>query len=246
MEAAKHALKVVLGQLDKETQLGIVVFSDAARDKWIYPLGPIDQKKLQTAINSVQSDGGTPLGEYMKIGADALLASMGKNRQGTYRLIVVTDGEAGDPNLVQEYLPDIHSRGITLEVIGVAMNSQHSLATQANNYKEADNPESLTRAIESLFAEVAPKDENNQNFELIAALPDDVAKQIVVGLTEPATHPIGELPPVAAPADGSQASVDVTQPIQSNPLPWNWIIGISISVVVIVVALGAAASANGY
>ena len=65
---------------------------------------------LNGAIDSITSQGGTPLGEYMKQGADALLDARKKQfGYGTYRLLVVTDGEANDAGLVDGYTPDIIS-----------------------------------------------------------------------------------------------------------------------------------------
>ena len=86
----------------------------------------------------------------MKRGADALLKAREKQfGYGTYRLLIVTDGEAGDPRLVESFTPDIISRGITIDVIGVEMPSRHTLATRVHSYRNANDPESLRQAISS-------------------------------------------------------------------------------------------------
>ena len=104
----------------------------------------------------------------MKIAADALLQRRSEQHYGTYRLLVVTDGEANDMDMLETYLPDILSRGITVDVIGVDMARQHSLATQVHSYREADNPQSLTAAIEEVFAESSDdSDAGESDFELL-------------------------------------------------------------------------------
>ena len=67
MSVAKDALKQVLDQIPDTTHVGILVFP---RGDWVYPLGPRKDSMLAGAIDSIQSGGGTPLGDYMKRGAD--------------------------------------------------------------------------------------------------------------------------------------------------------------------------------
>jgi hypothetical protein len=153
MSVAKDALKQVLGQIPDTTHVGILVFPTG---NWVYPLGPRKESMLTGAIDSIQSGGGTPLGDYMKRGADALLEARKKQfGSGTYRLVVVTDGEADDHQKVELFTPDIISQGITIDVIGVEMASRHTLAAMVHSYHSADDPESLKKAITEVFAEVA-------------------------------------------------------------------------------------------
>jgi len=59
--------------------------------------------ELKKAIDPISHGGRTPLGQYMKIGADALLAKKEKQHNyGSYRLLVVTDGEASDQRAVDK------------------------------------------------------------------------------------------------------------------------------------------------
>ena len=70
MTVAKDALKQVLDQIPDTTHVGVLVFP---RGNWVYPLGPRRESMLAGAIDSIGEGGSTPLGEYMKRGADALL-----------------------------------------------------------------------------------------------------------------------------------------------------------------------------
>ena len=195
MSVAKEALKQVLEQIPDTTHVGILVFP---RGNWVYPLGPRKESMLAGAIDSIQSGGGTPLGDYMKRGADALLEARKKQfGYGTYRLLVVTDGEAGDARQVEAYTPDIISRGITIDCIGVEMASRHTLATKVHSYRNANDPESLKQAILEVFAEVASGDAGQTGedaFELIADLPEATASAMLKSLSTSGNQPIGEAP----------------------------------------------------
>ena len=199
MSVAKDALKQVLEQIPDTTHVGILVFP---RGNWVYPLGPRKESMLAGAIDSIQSGGGTPLGEYMKRGADVLLNARRKQfGYGTYRLLVVTDGEAGDARQVEAYTPDIISRGITIDCIGVEMASRHTLATKVHSYRNANDPESLKQAISEVFAEVASGDAGpggENAFELIADLPEATASAMLKSLSTSGNQPIGEVPSMRA------------------------------------------------
>ncbi len=191
MSVAREALKQVLGQVPESTHIGVLVFP---RGDWVYPLGSRVEQRLNNAIDSIRSGGGTPLGSYMKRGADALLKARQKQfGYGTYRLLVVTDGEANDRNLVEGYTPDIISRGITIDVIGVDMESEHTLATKVHTYRSADNPDSLRQAITEVFAEVSSADTGQADedaFELIADLPKQTASEMLKSLSTTGNDPI--------------------------------------------------------
>ncbi len=197
MEAAKSALLTVLETLPDDARVGVVLLNGQTRDggSWVIPLGPVDKQNMREAIQSIRAEGSTPLGQFMKIGTDALLALREQEHYGTYRLLIVTDGEAGDRKLVNAYLPDIMSRGISVDVIGVDMAARHSLATQVNSYRSADDPESLVGAVREVFAETSGgADADESDFEMLAGFPLEVARAALIALSESGDHPIGEQP----------------------------------------------------
>ena len=205
MVGAKKALKAVVANTPEDTRIGLLVFGDNAG--WAYPLAPIDKGKLNQAIDGVRSGGGTPLGTYMKIGADALLEEREREHgYGTYRLLVVTDGEAGDPQLVRRYTPDILGRGLVMDVIGVKMDSDHMLKGKAHTYRSADDPEALTQAVSEVFAEVSVTGDDKVGadaFEVLDGLPDEFAMAALAALSASPgrNHPIGEQPPAPGGAE---------------------------------------------
>ena len=194
MEAAKQALTKVLEILPDDTQVGIALLNGRVNgDPWVIPLGPIDMPQVRKLLEKVRAGGGTQLGRFLKVGADGLLNKRGEEHYGTYRLLVVTDGEANDPKLVERYLPDILSRGLTVDVIGVDMDQAHSLATKVHSYRQADDPSSLTQAIQEVFAETsAASDAGESDFELLEPFPTEVAAAALQALSDAGNERIGE------------------------------------------------------
>ncbi|MDP3027050.1 MAG: VWA domain-containing protein, partial [Nanoarchaeota archaeon] len=181
IDAAKSGIYEVLKQVPDTTNVGILALiakdsTDYDKSRiWVYPLGKKDDAKLRKALELVEPYGNTPLGTFAKIGADRLIQERVKqHNSGSFKLLIATDGEANEEpsDRVDKYILDIISKGIRVDVIGVAMKSKHTLATNAHSYRRADDPASLTKAIkEVVLAEISPK----VNPELAKELNDDVA-----------------------------------------------------------------------
>lgn len=221
MQAAKQSLITVLDSLPADSQVGVVTLNGG----WKVQLGPINKAAAKKAIRSIGAKGGTPLGRFMKHGTDALLNARQKDHYGSYRLLIVTDGEAGDQELVEKFLPDILSRGVTTDVIGVDMQSDHSLATAVHTYRRADDPDSLTQAVREVFAETSANtsDAGEDDFDLVAGIPDEVAHAALEALAESGNHPIGGVGGVGTvrPAANSSSSASSTTN-SANPAPPPW------------------------
>jgi Mg-chelatase subunit ChlD len=202
MDGAKAALKEVLKNVPQSTRVGLLVFSAAnLTNDWAYPLGPRNDAELLQAIDRPIPRSGTPLGRYIKKGADRLLEERAKQfGYGTFRLLVVTDGEAEDRALVDRYTPDVVARGLTVDVIGVAMAGTHTLARKVHSYRAANDPASLQRALSEVFAEVGARTDTADAdvFALIAPIPSEVATAAIQALATVDNHPIGATPPSAA------------------------------------------------
>lgn len=221
IKAAKDALREVLQQLPATTHVGLLVFGGRLEDPWVYPLGPRDDQRLAAAINEPRADGGTPLGKFMAIAGERLLqARDAAYGYGTYRLLVVTDGEASDQKLVDRHTPLLLARGIVIDVIGVDMKSDHTLATRVQSYRRADDPESLKRALHEVLAEVGgPGDQDaaGDAFEVIAPLPDELALAMIEAIADIDNAPLDapkvkrsarqeQAPPGASAAAGAAAA----------------------------------------
>ena len=212
MDVAKEALVGVLSDLPAETRVGLAVFGGSkgrrgGGERFVYDLQRIDGEALRRELAQVEPRGGTPLGEFLKVGADRLLeARRAAGGAGSYRLLVVTDGEADDRRLVEAYLPDIRSRGVAVDVIGVQMSGDLPLAREVDSYRTVDDPASLVRGLREVLSEVPTVRRTGgdtagtltpeEAFATIAPLPDGAAQQMLAALERGADRPIGEVPTV--------------------------------------------------
>jgi len=196
MAAAKDAIREVLKTVPETTHVGLLVFSGIGiTDEWIQPLGAYNKDVLEAGLSRLGSSGNTPLGQYIKKGADRLLeARETQHNYGSYRLLVVTDGQANDENLVNRYTPEVISRGVTLDVIGVAMEERHNLSEWAHSYRTADDPASLQQAIQEVVAEVSVKGSDTSLFTSteLDGLSNEVAMAMIGAISKPPNHPIGQ------------------------------------------------------
>ena len=219
MNAAKSAIGSVLRQLPDDAQVGLAVLNGNGTP-WVIPFGPIDKANIEQQLNNVYPRGSTPLGEHMKIAADALLDARSKQFYGVYKLLIITDGEAGDPNLVERYLPEIQSRGIIVDVIGVDMVSDHSLATQTSSYRRADDPDSLAKAISAVLAEttVDSGDPGTNDFDLLEGFPAEAASAAITALANPSNAPIDQATSYQSDVASGQGSPSGSTParVQNN------------------------------
>ncbi len=219
MDAAKEALKEVLAKVPDGTNIGLLVFSGRnIRDEWVYPLGPKDTAKLIAAIDLPQPDGGTPLGRYMRIGANRLLEQREKQyNYGNYRLLIVTDGEAQDQAKIEQYTPEILNRQIRVDVIGVDMKTDHKLATDADSYRRADNPGELVAAVSQILAETGGTGtdiDGEDAFEYIAPLSSEVALDLIQRITTPPSNTAIETTTVKQMPSSQPKAPTTQQPIR--------------------------------
>ncbi len=188
MEAAKSAIADVLKQFKRDTKLGVLLLNGSlSKEHWVIPLEPLSVEKSTRLVKALRADGGTPLGDRIREGADALLKMREKQIFGNYRLLIVTDGEANDARLLAAYLPDVLSRGIIVDAIGVDMKQDHSLATQVHSYRRADDQAALQKAVEEVFAERDDSAGGNSadDFSLLEALDSGTAKEVINLLAKP-------------------------------------------------------------
>ena len=216
MDAAKDALVQVLKTLPQQTHVGVVTLHDGK--DWTVPLGPIDSGEMESSIRAITPQRGTPLGKYLKIASDSLLKLRESQRYGTYRLLIVTDGEANDRAQVENYLPDILARGITVDVIGVDMKSDHSLATKVHGYRRANDAASLSDALSEVLAESSGSNQTDtDDYESLDGISDAVALAMVHALGRVRNHPIGEREPAAIPTSDEQVVRRQSAPVGVSP-----------------------------
>ncbi len=241
MDAAKDALKATLNNLPENAQVGLLVFSaQNLDDDWVYPLSPPDMDQLLEAVYKPFPGGKTPLGAYIKKGADRLLEE--RERQygyGTFRLLVVTDGEAGDPRKLERFVPEAIARGITIDVIGVDMAGTHTLATKVHSYRSANDPESLARAVAQVFAEIGDTttgDTGEDAFDELADLPEELASAMLTALSTTQNMPLGQNPDFKAQSEPAPKA-PATATKKSGGKKSGRLFGLPISLVVVIVII---------
>lgn len=197
MTAAKFALIPALDKMSPDVRFGCVVFS-GNKNGWVYPLGDFDRKEIWDSVKDIAPGGQTPLGRYLKMAADELLKQREANfNYGTYRLIVVTDGEASDGDLMQRYARELVNRGISLDVIGVGMRRDHTLKSLANQYVAANDAEALQEAVTSFLAEVPDADLSGADSEdvydyLLLFMNNETTLAAIDALSQSGNQPLGE------------------------------------------------------
>lgn len=219
-EVAKQALVQTVNNLSEETNVGILTFQS-----WIYPISKLNKAQAIEQINNIKFSGATPLGAFTAYASEELLKFKNKNHYGSYKLLIITDGEAQDNGILNAIIPDVLQKGVTINAIGVNMSSRHTLATKVNAYRNANDPKSLNQAIKDSLAEVS--DTFQDDFESISSIPNEVGTAIVTGLTNSSTN-----------GDQSTSNEDQSQslPASSSGISFGTIAAI-FSIIALIVAI---------
>ncbi len=127
LELVKHALRLLVAQLDGRDTLSIVGFSNTAREV-LPPTPATASDTIETALFGLQPDGGTNAEAGLKLGyAQSLSGSAAPNAQK--RVIFLSDGVANmgqtDQNRLALEVKEYADQGVFLNTIGVGM-SNHS------------------------------------------------------------------------------------------------------------------------
>jgi uncharacterized protein YegL len=220
---AKAAINKIMATLPQTHHVGVLVFSDmkSAAGDWIVSLGPVSPVEIASALQKVKASGGTPLGAYMEKARKKLLETREKQSgYGTYRMLIVTDGEASDTKILKASTPKTLNNGIYMDVIGVAMKKDHYLAGRAHSYRRANDPKSLEQAIAKVFAEVggqADHPDTQEAFELIAPLPNDVISSALEGLSNLNQNQIPSVRTSSAQPRPLKNSSPPSRPVNNTP-----------------------------
>ena len=210
IEVAQKALIEVVSAVPDSTRVGILTF-----DGWAYELQRVNRVKMAKAVREIRPGGGTPLYEYIRAGATRLLKERERQlNKGTYRLVIVTDGAAGDDHLNRDgefrdgtpklgIMNDIARRRIGVDAIGLDMEGDHAISRliadkNLGTYMQGNDPKSLTKSLQQAVAEVtlSGQDTGEDTFKELDELPDEFFVVAIKGLTTNQNHPIGEKPPL--------------------------------------------------
>lgn len=158
IEQAKRAVSAFIAGAPEDLNIGLVVFDNVRpAGSEVVPLGrgPEQRTKLVREISMIQAGGGTPLGSAIQTGANALITQFQKQlRYGDIRLIVVTDGIAGDVRQFNESIKFAGVYHVPIYTIGFRIRSDHPLRQFSEAYFTAQDEAELLGAMEETLAEL--------------------------------------------------------------------------------------------
>ncbi len=150
IDGAKWALREFIKNVPRDANLGLYVFDSRARKERV-SLGPDNRTTFEDAVDDIEDGGNTPLARAIRFGTDRLVEQYKKQLgYGTYRLIVVTDGQASNIPDAVEYATE---RGMPIYAIGLCIGNDHPLRELAHSYRAADSAADLQRSLKEAVAE---------------------------------------------------------------------------------------------
>ncbi len=165
MDGAVEAVSKFINKIPDDAHIGLAVFDNnmpSHEFREALPLQADSKQAFMDEVVSIIPGGGTPLGECIQFGVDALVEQYKKQLgYGEFRLIVVTDGMSNGTVNIPEAAAYALQYRIPIYAIGLCMEEDHELRAYAMSYRDADNYEDLTKALEETVAETEHFDVEN-------------------------------------------------------------------------------------
>ncbi len=161
--AARAAFKGWLKQVSPDTNVGLAVVADNRIEVPVPPgRGDVNRRALAAAVDAARPGGETPLSTAVETARRALEARARLQQgYGTYRLVVITDGEhsAGfDPtDAVVEILAN-RNNPIEIHTIGFCIDDSALNLPGLTYYQSAADPDQLQRGLAQVLAETVAFD----------------------------------------------------------------------------------------
>lgn len=152
--------------------IGLIAFNTPGGAQLLHGLGSGDAhgRKIVDTIQGLVPDSGTPLSTAIEM-AEAELRSqfIRQSGSGTYRMIVITDGEASrgyDPTGTIRRIASDPTNPIEMHTIGFCISGRHSLKDpNAVFYVDANSPEDIVKGLNATQGESASFEPDDLNFE---------------------------------------------------------------------------------
>jgi len=156
IDGAKEAITRFLKNIPDDVNIGLMLFGTRGGEGYgeVLPIGSGNKDEFLKIISSLQPDGRTPLGEALLASIDKIIEQYKKQLgYGTYRIIIITDGEQTGIDLKQPCKYLAQHGFIGLYSIGLCMKSSHTLKKYSLSYRDANNYEELEQALIEATAE---------------------------------------------------------------------------------------------
>lgn len=128
LEMVKHAIRLLVTQLDQYDKIAIVKFSTDAQK--VLGLTPVtDRAAIESAIMPLAPEGSTNSNAGLELGYGIAVGGLDPN--ATNRVVFLSDGVANvgetDPAKIAERVKPMREKGIYLNTIGVGMNNHNDV-----------------------------------------------------------------------------------------------------------------------
>lgn len=156
IDGAKEAVTRFMKNIPDDVNIGLMLLGTRSGDDYAeaLPLASGNKEDFLKIINSLQPSGGTPLGEALSASVDKIVEQYKKQLgYGTYRIIIITDGEQTGIDLKKPCNYLAQHGFIGLYSIGLCMKSSHTLKKYSLSYRDANNYEELEQALVEATAE---------------------------------------------------------------------------------------------
>ena len=156
IDGAKEAVTRFMRNIPDDVNIGLMLFGTRTGDDYgeALPIASGNKEEFLKIINSLEPNGKTPLGEALLASVDKIIEQYKKQLgYGTYRIIIITDGEQTGIDLKQPCNYLARHGFIGLYSIGLCMKSSHTLKKYSLSYRDANNYEELEQALVEATAE---------------------------------------------------------------------------------------------
>ena len=156
IDGAKEAVTRFMKNIPDDVNIGLMLFGTRVGDDYgeALPIASGNKANFLKIINSLQPSGRTPLGEALLASVDKMIEQYKKQLgYGTYRIIIITDGEQTGIDLRQPCNYLAKHGFIGLYSIGLCMKSSHTLKRYSLSYRDANNYSELVKALVEATAE---------------------------------------------------------------------------------------------
>ena len=155
---AKAACSTFVKSLPENINVGLIVFDSNRRADHdfteVIPLSPINKQKLLSAIQAINPNGGTPLGEAIVFAINKLKEQRKKQMgYGEFRLIVLTDGKANGRVEIKDAGLLAMQKAVPVYTIGFKMDSDHELYKFSIWHAAANTQEELVKGLQETVSE---------------------------------------------------------------------------------------------
>ena len=159
IDGARTAIYQFLEKVPDDVNIGLLflgVTDNQHGIREVVPLGKNNKEKFREAIDNIEPEGGTPLGNATYWGMQTLIDQYKKQLgYGEYRLIVITDGLASFPSEFREQLEELRRYPfIALYGIGLCIEGDDLLKSHSLSYTDSHDYEELGKALEATIAEL--------------------------------------------------------------------------------------------